>query len=179
MAIQVTVCIVYTILGILLCRRYLQSSPKTISEQPNAAGISAIALVAVFGSALLLRLVLGASVTGYETDINTFKAWAGMVDQMGMNQIYYSDVFLDYPPGYLYVLWCLEKLRQLLGLDAMGSGFTLLIKLPSIFADILCGYLLYRFAQKSGTNPLLAAGLYLFCPAVLINSTIWGQADSL
>ena len=179
MAIQVTVCIVYTILGILLCRRYLQSSQKTISEQPNAAGISAIALVAVFGSALLLRLVLGASVTGYETDINTFKAWAGMVDQMGMNQIYYSDVFLDYPPGYLYVLWALEKLRQLLGLDAMGSGFTLLIKLPSIFADILCGYLLYRFAQKSGTNPLLAAGLYLFCPAVLINSTIWGQADSL
>src|SRR5699024_1678095 len=130
----------------------------------------------LFGGALVLRLVLGAASTGYETDVNTFKAWAGLVDSLGMNQIYYSDVFLDYPPGYLYILWFLEKLRQLLGLDAAGSGFTLLIKLPSILADLACGWLLYRLTEKKAGSYLgaLAAGLYLFCPAVLINSTIWG-----
>ena len=112
--------------------------------------------------------------------MNTFKAWAGMVDSMGIQNIYYSDAFLDYPPGYLYVLWGLEKLRQLFGLETGGSGFTLLIKLPSILADLFCGWLLYSTAQKRTNNikALLTAALYLFCPAVLINSTIWGQADS-
>ena len=75
--------------------------------------------------------------TGYETDMNTFKAWAGLADSMGLNHIYYSDIFLDYPPGYLYILWFLEKLRQLIGLETGGSGFTLLIKLPSIVADLV------------------------------------------
>ncbi len=173
MAIQLTACGVYLVLGFLLCRKVWAGNQGRRLQGPWP-------LVLLFGGALLLRLVMGAAFTGYETDMNTFKAWAGLVDSLGMNQIYYSDVFLDYPPGYLYILWFLEKLRQFLGLDAAGSGFTLLIKLPSILADLACGWLLYRLTEKKAGSYLgaLAAGLYLFCPAVLINSTIWGQADS-
>lgn len=171
MTAQILSCAVYAVLGALLCRKYL-----SVNRNFN----SAFPVVAVFGVAFVLRLVLGVSFTGYETDMNTFKAWAGMVDSMGIQNIYYSDAFLDYPPGYLYVLWGLEKLRQLFGLETGGSGFTLLIKLPSILADLFCGWLLYSTAQKRTNNikALLTAALYLFCPAVLINSTIWGQADS-
>ena len=141
MAIQLTACGVYLVLGFLLCRKVWAGNQGRRLQGPWP-------LVLLFGGALLLRLVLGAAFTGYETDMNTFKAWAGLVDSLGMNQIYYSDVFLDYPPGYLYILWFLEKLRQLLGLDAAGSGFTLLIKLPSILADLACGWLLYRLTEK-------------------------------
>ena len=173
MTVQVTLCALYAVLGALFCRKFLLTAR---SEK----AVKLVPVVLLFGGALLLRLILGAYTVGYETDINTFKAWAGMVDSMGMNNIYYSDVFLDYPPGYLYILWLLEKLRQLMGLETMGNGFTLLIKLPSIFADIACGWLLYRLTEKKtgSTNGLILAGLYLFCPAVLINSTVWGQADS-
>ena len=174
MAIQVTVCVLYTVLAALFLRRCGSSFRKG----PQSAGT---VLIVLLGAALLFRLLLGSFATGYETDINTFKAWAGLADSMGFNNLYYSDIFLDYPPGYIYVLWLLEKLRQFMGLDASGAGFTLLIKLPSIFADVLCGWLLYRLTEKKAgeTGALFLSALYLFCPAVLINSTVWGQADSL
>ncbi len=174
MTIQVTVCIIYVILAMFFLRRL----GTGLQKPPSAAGTI---LAVLLGGALVLRLVLGSTATGYETDINTFKAWAGLADSMGLQNLYYSDIFLDYPPGYIYVLWLLEKVRQLMGLDASGAGFTLLIKLPSIFADVLCGWLLYRLTEKKAgeTGALFLAGLYLFCPAVLINSTVWGQADSL
>ncbi len=174
MEIQVTVCVIYTALAAIFLRRYGSSFRKG----PQSAGVI---LLALLGGALVFRLVLGTFVSGYETDINTFKAWAGLADSMGFNNLYYSDIFLDYPPGYIYVLWLLEKLRQFMGLDASGAGFTLLIKLPSIFADVLCGWLLYRLTEKKTgeAGALFLSALYLFCPAVLINSTVWGQADSL
>lgn len=174
MAIQITVCVLYTVLAAVFLRRYGSSFRKG----PQSAGAI---LVILLGGALLFRLMLGTFATGYETDINTFKAWAGLADSMGFNNLYYSDIFLDYPPGYIYVLWLLEKLRQFMGLDASGAGFTLLIKLPSIFADVVCGWLLYHLTEKKAgeTGALFLSALYLFCPAVLINSTVWGQADSL
>lgn len=173
MAVQIGMCGIYVVLGALLCRKFLTSERKR-------EGFPVLAAILIFGGALALRLILGVMYTGYETDMNTFKAWAGLADSMGLNNIYYSDIFLDYPPGYLYILWFLEKLRQLIGLETGGSGFTLLIKLPSIVADLICGWLLYSFVQKrtDAAKGMMAAALYLFCPAVLINSTIWGQADS-
>src|SRR5699024_6481538 len=87
---------------------------------------------ALWGSLLFLlgltvRLVLGYSQTGYQIDMDTFKSWARIVNEVGFSQIYRQDIFLDYPPGYLYVLWALERLRLALGLDAASQAFTLLM----------------------------------------------------
>ena len=127
-----------------------------------------------------LRLFLGYSESGYQIDMDTFKAWARIVNEVGFSQIYRQDIFLDYPPGYLYVLRGLEQLRLLLGLDASSQAFTLVMKLPSLLADLGCaGALLWVGKRRLGEKPgLLLAGAYLFCPAVLVNSAQWGQADS-
>lgn len=140
---------------------------------------------ALWGSLLFLlgltvRLVLGYSQTGYQIDMDTFKSWARIVNEVGFSQIYRQDIFLDYPPGYLYVLWALERLRLALGLDAASQAFTLLMKLPSLLADLGCAAaVLYagkrRLGEKAG---LFLSAAYLFCPAVLVNSAQWGQADS-
>lgn len=134
----------------------------------------------LFLAGLTVRLVLGYSQTGYQIDMDTFKAWARIANEVGFSQIYRQNIFLDYPPGYLYVLVALEKLRLALGLDAASQAFTLLMKLPSLLADLGCaGVVLYagkrRLGEKAG---LFLSAAYLFCPAVLVNSAQWGQADS-
>ena len=134
----------------------------------------------LFLGGFALRLFLGYSESGYQIDMDTFKAWARIVNEVGFSQIYRQDIFLDYPPGYLYVLRGLEQLRLLLGLDASSQAFTLVMKLPSLLADLGCaGALLWVGKRRLGEKPgLLLAGAYLFCPAVLVNSAQWGQADS-
>ncbi len=134
----------------------------------------------LFLGALTLRLVVGYWFEGFTTDTDTFKSWAYLANTVGFNQIYHEDIFLDYPPGYLYVLALVEKLRLLFGLSGDSQGFTLLIKLPSLLADLFCGGVLLQLGRrKLGEKPaLVLAGIYLFCPAVLLNSAQWGQADS-
>lgn len=49
-----------------------------------------------------------------------------------------------------------------------------------MMADIATSYLIYRLARKylSPEIAILASAFYIFNPAVIINSTLWGQADS-
>lgn len=134
----------------------------------------------LFLGALSLRLYLGYSSEGFTTDLDTFKSWANLANSVGFGQIYHEDIFLDYPPGYLYVLVFLEKLRLLLGLPMESQAYSLLIKMPSILADLFCGGAVLLLAQRKlgEKSALLLSGAYLFCPAVFLNSAQWGQADS-
>ena len=52
----------------------------------------------------MFRVVLGYYSQGFTTDTDTFKSWANIANTVGFQQIYHEDIFLDYPPGYLYVL---------------------------------------------------------------------------
>ncbi len=134
--------------------------------------------ILLFG--LALRIWLGLTSEGFSADMDTFKAWARITNEVGFHRIYQEDIFLDYPPGYLYVLTLLEKWRLLLGIPAASPAFTLMMKLPSILADLLCaGALLFLGRRKLGERgALFLLGVYLFCPAVFLNSAQWGQADS-
>jgi len=62
----------------------------------------------------------------------------------------------------------------------MSPYYTLLLRLPSIVADIATAYLIYRLAGKylSREISILLSAFYAFNPAVMINSTFWGQVDS-
>ena len=137
-------------------------------------------LPAFFFAAFLLRIWLALTQNGYPQDMSTFKAWAQLTHIHGLSGMYHADFFLDYPPGYLYVLYFLEQLRLWFGLSSQDAVWNLILKLPSILADLLCAYLLYRVAQNRirSVDAALLCGAYLFCPAILINSSVWGQVDS-
>ena len=54
------------------------------------------------------------------------------------------------------------------------------LKLPAILADLGIGWVIYKLApvKKTGTK-LLLSSLYLFNPAIIYISTIWGQIESI
>lgn len=63
-----------------------------------------------------------------------------------------------------------------------SKGMILVMKLPSIIADLGIGYILYRFIRKSENIKKYAstiAVIWLFNPIVWYNSAIWGQTDSV
>ncbi len=165
--------------GIFGAALFLASSRRT-SDKDFSRGRFPLWASLLFLGAFLFRVVLGYSSQGYTVDMDTFKSWADTLNQVGFHQVYQQNIFLDYPPGYLYVLLFWEKLRLLLGLPAASQGYTLMIKLPSILADLLCAWAVLKLAlPRLGERPaLLLSGAYLFCPAVYLNSAQWGQADS-
>jgi dolichyl-phosphate-mannose-protein mannosyltransferase len=120
---------------------------------------------------LVLRLGLSSFGT-LELDFNTYLAWSNRLVATGLASFY--QVWSDYLPGYLYILWFLGKLKLLLPFLPTVT----LYKLPAILADMFSGYLIYKLLGKSKLR-MLATAAYVFNPAILANSTLWGQTDSL
>lgn len=130
--------------------------------------------------AVVIRVIVALIYEGYTTDIGCFKGWAIAVYESGPSHFYTSGIFADYPPGYMYVLWVLGFLRELLSMDANGALFTLLIKLPSVAAEVITAVIVFKIAKKEmgKTFALLCAAFLLFNPAFFFNSSVWGQVDA-
>lgn len=133
-------------------------------------------ILIVLGVGFLLRISLATLINGHPFDLSTFRNWATTAAN-NLTQFYQGRHSSDYPPLYIYVLFLIGKLGSL---SAVSPYFTLLLKLPSIIADIATSFLFYKMAKKylSLEISLLLSAFYAFNPAVFINSTIWGQVDS-
>jgi len=107
-------------------------------------------------------------------DQNTFIAWSNRLDKVGLANFYNS--WSDYLPGYLYILAILAKIKAVIPLPEV-----ILYKLPAILSDLLTGYFIYKIVKKIKTEKLalIASAAYVFNPAILANSSLWGQVDSL
>lgn len=139
-------------------------------------------LLLLFGLALGLR-VLVAPNTGNHDDLGEyFRPWAVRLAEVGPGHFY--DGYIADPPGYLLFLWPLGRISQALG---QSQPSTLLLKMPSILADLGLAWVASEFAVRI-TPPSVArakvvrtvvAAAVLFNPAVFWVSSVWGQADTL
>ncbi|AZK48773.1 phospholipid carrier-dependent glycosyltransferase [Paenibacillus lentus] len=166
----------FCILFAWLYQRMISQKHPLDQRSNSYSGWMGVALVI----GLLLRIWMGLTVRGFETDMNTFMSWAHHANEQGLVGFYSEGIFVDYPPGYIYILYILGVVQGWLGLDYGTSATMLLFKLPSILADIVAAYIVYRAgSSRFGTKLGWALSvMYLFNPAVLINSAGWGQADS-
>ena len=137
-----------------------------------------------FGRVLIGLLVLWAFktlalgiFTGYALDLGTFEAWAMRMVAVGPAHMYSGDVFLDYPPGYLYALWLAAWLANLFG--ASGDIFRIFIETPALAADFILAAVAYIFLRRQGKPraALIATLLIALNPALLFDSVGWGQTD--
>lgn len=133
-------------------------------------------IVTLLCSGLLLRFYAATLMTGHSFDINTFRSWATAAAN-NLLHVYSSGRTSDYPPLYMYILCLVGKLGNI---PALTAYYPLLLKLPSIIADIATAFLIYKLAQKylSAEMGIWLAAFYIFNPAIFINSTFWGQVDS-
>ncbi|MCL2396813.1 MAG: phospholipid carrier-dependent glycosyltransferase [Defluviitaleaceae bacterium] len=146
--------------------------------------------------AVIVRLVLaGFDGLSHPTDMQAFRAWGHMLVDGGFSAFYGDPRFTDYPPGYMYVLAGVEWLRHAINfalqffnlgsLDFGSLGHNMLIKLPAIIADAFTVVFIYKIAarfcegDKKYIVACIAALLYAFNPAIIMNSAVWGQVDSI
>ncbi len=138
-------------------------------------------LAALFLAALSVRLAAAAFSKGFGNDTACFAAWADRIFQVGPSGFYSPDVFTDYPPGYMYVLWLLGAVRKIFGIGYYSTPHLILLKLPAIICDMACAFLLFREAcgKCSRQQALFLCMAYLFNPVIILNSSVWGQVDSI
>lgn len=165
----------FAILGILLMYLCYQGTRNRGCKLPKYA------FFVLFAGALAIRLAAAALSKGFGSDTACFAAWADRIFTLGPGEFYSPDVFTDYPPGYMYVLWVLGAVRSLFSMEYASAAHLILLKLPAIACDIACGLLILREGRKkcSDFQSLFLCIAYLLNPAIILNSSVWGQVDSV
>jgi predicted membrane-bound dolichyl-phosphate-mannose-protein mannosyltransferase len=136
------------------------------------------ALVVILVLGLALRLIIAYVLlpgSGFGVDRGTFQAWAGELAARGASGFYTRGFFVDYTPGYLYVLWLVGIVGNAIG------GIGDLIKLPPILADVAVAWLVHSMVLELGGSrraARLGAVLFLINPVTWFDSAIWGQVDA-
>lgn len=156
------------LLGLLLAWSVVKKRERALIKEQES-----FYLYILLSTALFIRLLFAPAIEGWPNDIAANKYWASNAAKGLAN--FYNAGWCDYPPLFIYVLSIVGKLAKV-----FTNYFTILIKLPSIIADLVTAYLIYRIAKgKVKTEyALLACAVYVFLPAVFVDSTIWGQVDS-
>ncbi len=89
----------------------------------------------------------------------------------------------DYPPFYIYILWFVGFIYKFFSpsFDINTTAFTILIKSPANIIDIITSFLIFLVVKKYSEfrTSFLIMLSYLFNPAIIYNSAIWGQVDSV
>lgn len=137
-------------------------------------------VIALFATAFAIRAVCACLFVGFKADFDCFYCWALRIFEIGPTEFYADDYFSDYPPGYLYVLYPIGAMIKLSGCKYLSAFCLFVVKLPAMICDILVGALVYRYALKRNCKAaIIPAFLWLFDPAVIHNSAVWGQVDSV
>lgn len=140
---------------------------------------NAVYIIAVIAAAFAVRVICAVMYKGHETDISCFSAWSDMIFRDGISNFYTSEAFHDYPPGYMYVLYIIGAIKSVF--NPQEGGLYLLIKFPAIVIDLLTGIFIYKIAKKKFGDAVSAlfAAVYVFNPNVILNSSLWGQVDTV
>lgn len=165
-------------LGLLVVVYQFLSDPSNFKRLEGKPAI--IGFILLLCGSFLLRIFIAPLIHGYPCDIASFKAWADLAATKGLSNFYSADFFIDYPPGYVYILFIIGSLRKLFSLGFDSAAFIILLKTPAMLADIASSIIIFRLAgKKLGTVMALAlSALYVINPAVIFNSAIYGQIDS-
>lgn len=151
---------------------------ESIRRKPDAHHNS-MYIIAVLAVGAIAHIIAALCYYGHPTDMGCFSGWSDSIYKNGLAAFYASDGFHDYPPGYVYVMYILGAVKNTFGLD--GKGLQLWLKLPSIIADLVMGYLVYKLAIRKFSDMVSSvfAAILVLNPAVIMDTAIWGQVDSI
>lgn len=112
----------------------------------------------------------------------SWKAWTNRLLEVGIPNFYSPDIFADYFPGYLYLLYILGKIFSLISPQYINTSiFEFTLKNITGIFDILTSIFIYLLIKKGSATrwAILGAFIYLCSPQIIFNSLVWGQVDSI
>lgn len=135
----------------------------------------------IIASGTIIRIALNSAVDSF--DFYAFVMWAKYLSVHRMADVFefLPEGYTPYPPLYYYVLKGLGFFISVLGAWENKWLTYLIVRTPMIAADILVSHLIYRFTKKyiSQKSALIGSAFYFLHPAIIYNTSIWGQIDSV
>lgn len=128
---------------------------------------------------LALRLWLGSRYAGFMSDQNLFVQWMNALRQYGLGTVYIHDPNINYPPLFLLFMQGYAGLLHGFGITIQAGQLS--FKLLLIVLDLVAGIAVFSWSlgkEKTVVRWVLLC-IFVLNPALIVNSSIWGQVDIL
>jgi len=159
-----------------------EPADQPAAAAPRIAAGARTRLPAILLAGLLVRLAI-APFGSFQYDAEVMRGWATQLVAEPLASFYAAPLRVDHLPGDLWLLWAVAHLYRLFSptMQVQEPGFPFLLKLVPTLADVGVGAMLYLLSRRFGGSRtgLLAAMLFLFNPASIFLTSIWGQWDSV
>ncbi len=138
-----------------------------------------IATLIVLGALAAMKLAVMPFFPGFGPDVGDYQAWGSQIVTSGPAHTYQQGSFLDYPPGYLYALWVAGSIGRAIG--ATGDFYRIIMESPAIVADFALALVVYAFMRRGGRPEMAFIAMLMVAlnPALLFDTVVWGQSDSV
>jgi dolichyl-phosphate-mannose-protein mannosyltransferase len=132
-------------------------------------------------AAFVVRLIAAYSYKGFDNDIVSFSSWGITMLTKGPFEFYKIAGPDGYPPLYNIVLGIFTAVTSVFRLEYNTGAYFTVIKMPAILCDMAMGIFIYKAASGKLTHriAIILSSLYLFNPAIIVNSSSWGQVDAV
>ena len=135
-------------------------------------------LFAVILFALCFRLFAGYTYIHY-FDLNYYILWSTGVHD-GLFNAYEHIASLDYPPMWLFPMYIVGFFTTNPDVQTAAPYYVLALKIFQILFDVAIIPLIYFVLKKKNQIfALLLAATWAINPAAIVNSSFWGQTDSV
>src|SRR3989344_217898 len=136
-----------------------------------------LVLIIIIG--LLIRVILNNIVDS--NDAKSFVIWANSLSQNSVAKLYETlpGDYLPYPPTYYYVL---KPIGFILHFFKNGEWISqLIVKLPVFASEVISTLIIYKLTRKviSRKGATISSAFFFLHPAIIYNTSIWGQIDSI
>lgn len=125
--------------------------------------------------AILLRIYFLLK-PGYSFDINCFLQWGNAINSYGLNYLYHSNIFINYPPLIPVITACWLKIGNIFSTINLTLYFKILPTIFELILLIICSFFIFKSQQK---YKYLLLFFVLIQPALALISSAWGQIDSI
>ncbi|HEX3046415.1 MAG TPA: hypothetical protein VHY08_16785 [Bacillota bacterium] len=151
------------------------AKPAKKTETPVSAQTIRWVILGVLVARFLLTLL-----PSHKVDMGGYDYWSHyLADPYQGFKGFYESLWVVYGPAYMYLLLISGKIAAFLQVTDHPHEF--LIKSWAVLFDFGGAYLIYLIGKSLGKpkTGFWAAIAYAMNPAIFINSSIWGQFDSL
>ena len=134
-------------------------------------------LIIIIG--LFIRVILNNFVDS--NDAKSFVIWANFLSHNSVVKLYETlpSDYLPYPPTYYYVLKPIGFILNFLKNSDWISQ--LIVKLPVFASEVISTVIIYKFTRKLKSKKwaTISAAFFFLHPAIIYNTSVWGQIDSV
>jgi Gpi18-like mannosyltransferase/4-amino-4-deoxy-L-arabinose transferase-like glycosyltransferase len=149
---------------------------EPVRREPDS-GIETVLVILIVLA--VVKLFLLPFFPGFGPDVGSYQAWAIQISSLGPAHTYQKGYFLDYPPGYLYALWVAGIGARML--HASGDFLRVIVESPAIVTDFFLALIVWAFVRRTREPRIALVAMLLIAlnPAMLFDTVVWGQSDSV